>query len=232
MKLIVGLGNPGKKYDQTRHNVGFDVVGKVAALSSASPSKTRFEGDFAEAMIGGEKVVLLWPHTYMNASGQSVRKAIDFYKLSEDDLLVVCDDLDLPIGRLRFKRDGSAGGQKGVADTIRHLRSEAFARLKVGIGRPPSGWETADYVLGRFGSKDAETVDTTTTTAAKAVIDWVTQGVVEAMNHYNSVGKPPPKPKPKRQPKAPEISLTEPDDSGRSKSPPPSTSSDVDNETK
>ncbi|KAA1259043.1 Peptidyl-tRNA hydrolase [Rubripirellula obstinata] len=202
MKLIVGLGNPGKKYEQTRHNVGFDVVAKVAALTSASPSKTRFEGEFAEAMIGSEKVVMLWPQTYMNASGQSVRKAIDFFKLADQDLLVVCDDLDLPVGRLRFKKDGSAGGQKGIADTIRHLRSESFSRLKVGIGRPPAGWETADYVLGRFGNKEAETIETITTTAAKAVIDWVNLGVVEAMNHYNSVGKPPPKPKVKRpQPK-------------------------------
>ena len=193
VKLIVGLGNPGKKYDQTRHNVGFDVVAKVASLTSASPSKTRFEGEMAESMIGSEKVVLLWPQTYMNASGQSVRKAMDFFKLSEEDLLLVCDDLDLPVGRLRFKRDGSAGGQKGIADTIRHMRSESFARLKVGIGRPPSGWETADYVLGRFGKQDAEVIETTTTKAAKAVIDWAAIGVIEAMNRYNSVGKPPPK---------------------------------------
>jgi PTH1 family peptidyl-tRNA hydrolase len=201
VKLIVGLGNPGKKYEQTRHNVGFEVVAKVAALTSASPSKTRFEGEFAEAMIGSEKIVLLWPHTYMNASGQSVRKAMDFYKLPADDLLVICDDLDLPVGRLRFKRDGSAGGQKGIADTIRHLRSESFARLKVGIGRPPSGWETSDYVLGRFGSEDAKTMETITTTAARAAMDWVKSGITEAMCQYNSVGKPPPKPKLTQPPK-------------------------------
>lgn len=193
MKLIVGLGNPGKKYEQTRHNIGFDVVAKVASLTSASPSKIRFEGEAAEAMVGSEKVVLLWPQTYMNASGQSIRKAIEFYKLAEHDLLVVCDDLDLPVGRLRFKKDGSAGGQKGVADTIRHLRSESFSRLKVGIGRPPPGWETADYVLGRFAKKELDAIDATTTTAAKAVIDWVNLGVVESMNRYNSVGKPAPK---------------------------------------
>lgn len=195
MKLIVGLGNPGKKYEQTRHNIGFEVVSKIAALTSASPSKARFDGEFAEAVVGGEKLVLLWPHTYMNASGQSVRKAMDFYKLGEQEILVVCDDLDLPVGRIRFKRDGSAGGQKGIADTIRHLRSEEFGRLKIGIGRPPAGWETADYVLGRFSGDEVETMEEISTTAAKAAIEWISKGITLAMNQYNSVGKSSPKAK-------------------------------------
>jgi PTH1 family peptidyl-tRNA hydrolase len=195
MRLIVGLGNPGTKYDRTRHNIGFEVVSKIAALTSAGPSKPRFDGHVAEAVVGGKKLVLLWPQTYMNASGQSVRKAFDFYKLAEEDILVVCDDLDLPVGRIRFKQDGSAGGQKGIADTIRHLRSENFARLKIGIGRPPSGWETADYVLGRFASSEIETMEEIGTTAAKAAIDWIDKGITLAMNQYNSVGKSSPKAK-------------------------------------
>ncbi|MDA8743173.1 aminoacyl-tRNA hydrolase [Rubripirellula amarantea] len=203
MKLIVGLGNPGRKYDQTRHNVGFVTLAKVASLTCASPSKVRFEGDFAEAMWANQKIALLWPQTFMNLSGQSVRKAVDFFKLvPTDDLLVICDDLDLDVGRIRIKRNGSAGGQRGVADIIRHLASEDFARLKVGIGRPPKGWDTADYVLGKFGSAEADAIETVTTTAARAAMDWVTDGCSDVMAKYNHVGKPPKKDKSKPRPQS------------------------------
>lgn len=186
MKLIVGLGNPGRKYDQTRHNIGFVVVDKVAALTSAGPSKTRFEGLFAEASLGGEKMGLLWPQTYMNASGQSVRKAMDFFKLVADDVLVVCDDLNLPSGKIRLRPSGSAGGQKGLADTIRHLQTESFPRLKIGIGRPPEGWEVVDYVLGKFSGKENEAIEPAATAAAHAAMSWVTDGVTMAMNRFNA----------------------------------------------
>ncbi len=156
MKLIVGLGNPGNKYEQTRHNIGFEVVNKIAALILARPSKTKFEGLLAEALAGDQKVSLLWPQTYMNASGQSIRKAVEFYKLAPEDVLVVCDDLNLASGKIRLRASGSAGGQKGLVDTIRHLQTDSFPRLKIGIGRPPEGWEVTDYVLGKFSSGERE----------------------------------------------------------------------------
>jgi PTH1 family peptidyl-tRNA hydrolase len=185
MKLIVGLGNPGRKYEQTRHNIGFMVASKVASLIGASPSRVRFEGEVAEG-IGQEKLVILCPHTYMNASGKSVRKACDFYKLSPCDLLVICDDLNLPAGRLRFRALGSAGGQKGLADIIRHLGTDDFPRLRIGIGQPPLGWEASDYVLGKFTKQEQDKIESSTTDAAHAVIQWAAEGIGSAMNRYNA----------------------------------------------
>ncbi len=144
MKLIVGLGNPGRKYEQTRHNVGFIVAAKLAAMTAAGQPKVKFEGELAEASIAGQKVAILCPQTYMNASGRSVRKAVDFYKLDLENVLVICDDLNLPSGRLRIRASGSAGGQNGIKDIIRHLGSESFPRLRGGLGRPPAGWAGAE----------------------------------------------------------------------------------------
>lgn len=189
MKLIVGLGNPGKKYEPTRHNVGFWVAEKLAVLSSASAVRTRFEGEFAECNIGGEKVAILCPHTYMNASGQSVRKALDFYKLELSDVLIVCDDLNLASGKLRIRARGSAGGQNGIKDIIRHLGSDQFARLKVGIGRPPEGWQVTDYVLGKWTKSELELIEPATTLAAKVAISFVTDGVDSTMSRYNGEPK-------------------------------------------
>jgi len=194
MKLIVGLGNPGRKYEQTRHNVGFMVAAKVASLAVADPSKIRFEGEFAEGgtprPAGGgvaqEKLAILCPHTYMNASGKSVRKACDFYKLEPSEVLVICDDVDLAAGRLRIRGSGSAGGQRGLADIIRHLGPDQVSRLRLGIGRPPHGWETADYVLGKFNKQEIETFELATTNAAYAALDWASGGVAFAMNRHNA----------------------------------------------
>jgi PTH1 family peptidyl-tRNA hydrolase len=186
MKLIVGLGNPGRKYEETRHNVGFMVARKVAALISASPSRDRFDGEYAEGNSGGEKLLILCPQTYMNASGQSVRKACDFYKLETEEVLVVCDDLNLDSGRLRLRPKGSAGGQNGLKDIIRHLDSEGFPRLRVGIGRPPEGWSVTDYVLGKFPKPEHELIETATTRAAYAAIEWAKNGIGSAMNQYNA----------------------------------------------
>ena len=158
MKLIVGLGNPGRRYEQSRHNIGFMVAAKIAKQIGAGSVKNRFDGEVAEGAWAG-KLVVLCPQTYMNASGKSVRKACDFYKLAPDDVLVVCDDLDLPTGRLRFRASGSAGGQKGLADIIRHLGTDQVARLRIGIDRPPAGWDPAEYVLGKFVPEEQEKVE-------------------------------------------------------------------------
>lgn len=189
MKLIVGLGNPGRKYEQTRHNVGFMVASKLAALVAASPSKLRFEGEFAEGG-SGQKLAILWPQTFMNASGQSVRKACDFYKLSAEDVLVICDDLNLESGRIRLRASGSAGGQKGLVDIIRHLGTEAFPRLRVGIGQAPQGWEVTDYVLGKFAGEEKDKIEAAMTKAAYAAIDWADQGIAFAMNRHNASPQP------------------------------------------
>ena len=186
MKLIVGLGNPGRKYEETRHNVGFMAAAKVAALISASPGRSRFEGEFAEGTSDGSKLMVLCPQTFMNDSGKSVRQAADFYKLEADDLLIICDDLNLASGRLRIRPQGSAGGQNGLKDIIRHLDTQSFARLRIGIDRPPSGWTVTDYVLGKFPKSDHDKIEQATTRAAYAAIHWATKGIGSAMNEFNA----------------------------------------------
>ena len=150
MKLVVGLGNPGRRYQQTRHNIGWAVLAELARKFAAGPAKRRFQGEVVEADLEGQKALLLTPWTYMNLSGASVLAARDFYKIPNEDMLVVCDDLNLPVAKLRFRAAGSSGGQKGLEDIIRRLGSEEFARLRIGIGSPPEGWDWADYVLGKF----------------------------------------------------------------------------------
>ncbi|NND99196.1 MAG: aminoacyl-tRNA hydrolase, partial [Pirellulaceae bacterium] len=164
----------------------------------------RFEGEFAEGVSAGEKLMVLCPHTFMNASGQSVRKAVDFYKLHTDDLLVVCDDLNLASGRLRIRPRGSAGGQNGLKDIIRHLDGEVFPRLRIGIGQPPDGWTVTDYVLGKFPKSEQDKIESATTRAAYAAIDWATNGIGSAMNQFNADPDAPKTPaKPKRANKQP-----------------------------
>lgn len=195
MKLIVGLGNPGAKYDQSRHNVGFIAAAKTAALIAAGPAKSQFSGDVAEGRAGSEKLIVLCPQTYMNASGKSVRKAFDFYKMAPDDLLVICDCLDLPAGKLRMRPHGSAGGQKGLADIIRQLGTDQIARLRIGIDRPPPHWNVPDYVLAKIPKDQHETFETATTRAAYAAIDWATHGTAHAMNQFNAQPSTEPKTK-------------------------------------
>jgi len=187
MKLIVGLGNPGRKYQGTRHNVGFEVLGTVARRQAAGPLRSKFEGEVTEIDEGGVRALLLCPLTYMNRSGQSVRAACDFYKLPVQQLLVVCDDFQLPLGKLRFRPSGSAGGQKGLVDIIQRLGSDQFARLRIGIGSPPAAWDPADYVLSRFREDERQAIDASIRLASQGVIDWMTQGIGHCMNHYNGM---------------------------------------------
>jgi PTH1 family peptidyl-tRNA hydrolase len=188
MKLIVGLGNPGRKYQETRHNVGFEIAGALMGPLGSPSIKKRFDGELAEAIYQGEKVVVLCPDTYMNASGTSVRKAVDFFKLDPagDELLVICDDMNLPLGRLRFRKDGSAGGQKGLADIIAKLGTSQFSRLRFGIDRPPAEMEVVDFVLSKFSAQHRKVVDDAIGLAACAVLQWVVSGVSHCMNQYNA----------------------------------------------
>ncbi len=188
MKLIVGLGNPGRKYQETRHNVGFEVAGALMGTLANPSIKKRFDGESVEAVYQGEKVVVLCPDTFMNASGTSVRKAVDFFKLDPngDELLVVCDDMNLALGRLRFRKDGSAGGQKGLADIIAKLGTNQFSRLRFGIDRPPAEMEVVDFVLSKFSAQHRKVVDDAIGLAACAVLQWVVSGVSHCMNQYNA----------------------------------------------
>ena len=185
MKLVVGLGNPGRKYVATRHNVGFDVVRAVSEKFGGTAPRVRFEAEVVELTIEGERVLLMAPQTYMNCSGRSVRAAVDFYKLTESDILVVCDDFSLDLARLRFRAKGSSGGQKGLQDIIRHLGTQEFARLRLGIGSPPPNWEVAAFVLSKFGGEDREEMDAAVKRAANGVKTWVEHGVQQCMNEYN-----------------------------------------------
>lgn len=190
MKLVVGLGNPGRDYQGTRHNVGFDALACLSSRLGVGKPKSRFQSELAEGELGGQRVILLCPLTYMNLSGTAVRQAVDFYKLDQSDLsglIVVCDDLALEVGRIRIRAKGSAGGQKGLADVIRHLGSDFFARLRIGIGRPPASQSGADYVLRRFHKKELPEIELAVVTAADAIETWVREGVQAAMNRYNAV---------------------------------------------
>ncbi|MDP6445500.1 MAG: aminoacyl-tRNA hydrolase [Pirellulaceae bacterium] len=186
MKMIVGLGNPGRKYTETRHNVGFDVIAELARRHDGGTPKAKFQGEIVEAQISGEKVLLLGPLTYMNCSGNCVQPARDFYKLELEDLIVVCDDFNLELARLRFRVQGSAGGQKGLRDILRRLSSEAVPRLRIGIGPTPEGRDVAGFVLSKFTPDDRALMDQAIGKAADGLADWVAHGIEYCMNHYNA----------------------------------------------
>ena len=186
MKLVVGLGNPGSRYEGTRHNVGFDVVTELARQHSAGKPKVKHEGLVSEVTVAENRVLLLAPQTYMNASGRSVKQAVTFYQLSPEDVFIVCDDIHLPLGRIRLRSSGSAGGQKGLQNIIQQLGGEDFSRLRIGVGEPPGGRDATDYVLRRFPRKEREIIDHAVVRAADAVDCWVREGIERAMNGYNA----------------------------------------------
>jgi peptidyl-tRNA hydrolase, PTH1 family len=184
MKLVVGLGNPGSKYDGTRHNIGFQVVDRLAEGGSGAAFSRKFDGLLAETEIAFQRVLLLKPQTFMNLSGRSVGQALRFYKLELADLLVLCDDLNLPLGKLRIRGGGSDGGQKGLRDISAALGSDAYARLRIGIGERGEA-DAVDFVLSRFRSSERPLIDDALILAAQAVAVWVAQGLAAAMNRFN-----------------------------------------------
>jgi peptidyl-tRNA hydrolase, PTH1 family len=186
VKLVVGLGNPGRKYEGTRHNVGFAILNELSQRHQAARPKSNFQGEITETEIRGQKALLLWPQTFMNLSGGSVLAARDFYKLANDKVLVVCDDFNLLLGKLRFRSEGSSGGQKGLADIVARLGDEAVPRLRIGVGPVPTNWDPADFVLGRFTKQELPIVEETITRAAEAIEDYLGLGMKECMNRYNS----------------------------------------------
>ena len=184
MKLIAGLGNPGGQYAETRHNVGFLLLDSLAEDLKLD-FRPKFQGLVAETQISGEKIYLLKPQTFMNLSGRSVRELAQFYKLHPEDILVVYDDMDLPLGRLRMRTSGSAGGHNGIKSMLAELGTEDFWRLKIGIGRPPAGWDSARYVLSTFAKEELPTLDEVLDRGIKAVTLWAKGDGNKAMNEFN-----------------------------------------------
>ncbi len=184
-KLVVGLGNPGKKYAGTRHNVGFEVLERIARRIDASGPRSRFSGLLYEGQYEGTKLLLLAPGTFMNLSGRSVEEAVRYLKLPLENLLVICDDFNLPLGRVRFRPEGSAGGQRGLANIIEQLGTSSVPRLRVGIGPLPSDGNPVDFVLGQFTGAEREVLEPVLEHASRAVLDWVQHGIRYCMDRYN-----------------------------------------------
>lgn len=184
--LIVGLGNPGGQYDNTRHNAGFAVADELARRGGFAIQRVKFKALTAAAQVGGQGALVMKPTTYMNLSGEAVGEAARFYKLSPDHVLVISDDVDLPLGKLRLRTGGSAGGHNGLKSIIQHLGSEQFPRLKVGVGgKPHPDYDLADWVLGKLQGEDKKVMDETVKRAADAVECLLRDGPQKAMNQFN-----------------------------------------------
>ena len=184
MKVVVGIGNPGKEYDGTRHNVGFDVVDFVARADDIDVARKRFDALVGEGTISDKRVLLVKPQTFVNNSGLAVRQVLDWWQLSPDDLLVICDDANLPPGKLRFRREGSSGGHHGLESVIAHLATEDFSRLRVGIGRDAEG-DLVDHVLSRFSSVERKVMEEVYIDASRGVTVWLVRGIEDCMNEFN-----------------------------------------------
>ncbi|HHW03569.1 MAG TPA: aminoacyl-tRNA hydrolase [Thermoanaerobacterales bacterium] len=186
MFLIVGLGNPGKEYEHTRHNVGFMVLDILAEKLDTKINKVNFKGLLGETYFHGEKLLLLKPQTYMNLSGESVLDAAKFYKIPLSNIIVIYDDMDLPVGRLRIRPEGSSGGHRGMDSIIYQLSSDKFNRIRVGIGRPEGEKDAAGHVLGSFYGEEITKIKAAMEAAAQAALLIISKGVDEAMNKFNA----------------------------------------------
>ncbi len=183
MFVVVGLGNPGKKYQKTRHNVGFEVIDGLANSPSAEPFREKFKAEIAELREDSEKILLVKPQTFMNLSGQSVRQIVDFYQLELENLLVICDDMNLPLGKLRFRKKGTHGGHNGLRDIQNHLGTTEYPRLRIGVGEP--GDDTVDHVLGRFRPSEKKPIEEAVEKAITATARWWQSDIQTCMNEFN-----------------------------------------------
>lgn len=189
MYLIIGLGNPTNQYAGTRHNIGFSVITKIADKNNIDMNIKVHKAICGKGFLAGEKVLLMEPQTYMNLSGEAVRDAVDFYKLSNEEIIVIYDDISLDVGQLRIRKKGSAGGHNGIKNIIAHLGTDEFMRIKVGVGNKPQGWDLADYVLGRFPEAELPVVRDAVEQSAKACEKILADGIDAAMNQYNKKAK-------------------------------------------
>ncbi|MDU7066425.1 MAG: aminoacyl-tRNA hydrolase [Clostridium perfringens] len=185
MILIVGLGNPGKQYEQTRHNIGFDVIDYMANKYNIDVNREKFKGICGEGFIENKKVILLKPLTYMNLSGESIRELANFYKLEDNEIIVVYDDISLDIGRLRIREKGSAGGHNGIKSIIQNLGGDKFPRVKVGVGQPKDN--LVNHVLGKFSKEDREHIEKVIPVVSDAIVEIVKNDAKESMNKFNGV---------------------------------------------
>ncbi len=187
MYIIVGLGNPGREYQNTRHNIGFDVIDRLAESENIGLTEKKHKAVLGKGLVAGQKCVLAKPVTYMNLSGESVREMIDYFKVDETTgLIVISDDVSLDVGQIRVRKKGSAGGHNGLKNIIAHLGHDQFLRVKMGVGEKPAGWDLADYVLGHFSAEERGLMEEACDRAAEAVRTMIADGADVAMNRFNS----------------------------------------------
>ncbi|MCM1062908.1 MAG: aminoacyl-tRNA hydrolase [Eubacterium sp.] len=187
MYIIVGLGNPGRDYENTRHNIGFDVIDRLADQENIGVLEKKHKAVIGKGVIAGEKCILAKPQTFMNLSGESVRALLDYYKVDEKrNLIVISDDVSLDVGKIRIRKKGSAGGHNGLKNIIAHLGHDTFMRVKMGVGEKPRGWDLADYVLGHFSPQERKIMEEAASRAADAIRMMIAEGADAAMNEYNA----------------------------------------------
>lgn len=186
MYIIAGLGNPGRSYSGTRHNIGFEAVNAIASKYNIKFNKTKFNADFGEGIIGGEKVILVKPQTFMNLSGESIRPLRDFYKVPDENIIVIYDDISLPLGKLRLRGKGSAGGHNGMKNIIYQLCTDVFPRFKIGVGAPPDAdYDLKDFVLGKFSKDETEVLLKTLSKVSDAIECIIKNGTELTMSKFN-----------------------------------------------
>ena len=185
MYIIVGLGNPESEYSNTRHNMGFDTINKIAPKYNIEFSKTNFKGIYGTGVIEGEKVILLKPQTYMNLSGESVKEIIDFYKLNTENLIIIYDDIDIEPGIIKLRKTGGPGTHNGMKSVIKEIGTEKFPRVRVGIGKPEHKGDLINYVIGKIPEEDKKILEKSTDIARDAVIEIIKSGIDKAMNKFN-----------------------------------------------
>ena len=186
MYIIAGLGNPGRNYTGTRHNIGFDAIDAIASKNNIKFNKTKFKADLGEGVIGGEKVILVKPQTFMNLSGESIRPLRDWYKVPDENIIIIHDDISLSLGKLRLRGKGSAGGHNGMKSIIYQLGTDVFPRMKIGVGAPPDAdYDLADFVLGKFSKAEVEILVQTVIKVTDAVESIIKNGVEKTMSKFN-----------------------------------------------
>ncbi len=189
MYLIAGLGNPTREYEKTRHNVGFEAIDILADKAGTTVTEKKHKALYGKGYIGGQKVILAKPQTYMNLSGESIREIADFYKIEPENIIILCDDINLSEGQLRIRLKGSAGGHNGLKNIISHLGTQEFPRIRIGVGEKPRGMDLADYVLGRFPKEQQAVMEEAYRDSAEAACMMIEDGADAAMNHYNRKNK-------------------------------------------
>ncbi len=188
MYLIVGLGNPGKEYERTRHNIGFEVVEQLAKNNNIELNKMKFKGIYGEGRISGKKTYILKPTTYMNNSGEAVQAFADYYKIEDENIMIIADDIDIPFASIKIKKNGSGGTHNGLKSIVKLLGSKDFPRLKIGVGTKHESQDLANFVLGKFSKEEMIDIDKTIDLATKAIEEAIKSGIESSMNKYNNRG--------------------------------------------